>query len=1081
MPRLSRRILVLMALFPLLAAAQGSGSISGTVKDPSGAPIQGAQVTVVDQATAAVRKAVSEASGYYTVSPLSPGNYRVVIEANGFERLEQSGIALRVDDRLRVDANLKLGAQTETVSVNSQAIAVDTVDSSVRSVVDVKRMVDLPLNGRSPLQLLLLAPGVLPSPASGLGTSFQPQGQQFVAASGSKANAINYVLDGGDNMDTYRDVANSFPNPDILQEFSVQTNNYSAEFGGRAGGVVNAVTKSGTNDLHGTAFEFVRNADFNARNFFASTTDGLKRNQYGGTIGGPVMIPKFYDGRNRTFFFFGAQETSVRQTPATSSARVLTNQERTGDFSDLRDGRGNPVAIKDPLTGVPFAGNVIPSSRVNPVFQNFLKLVPTTTDPSGIVRYVIPVINDDLQYNLRVDQYVTATDHLFGRFFKDDYLQPNAGITGNLLSYTNRLAQRATNATLDYTKVFSPTLLAEWGFTFNRSYGLRGAVAPTTWTDLGSKIPPAGSGNDFQISIPNYFGITLFGNTPLVRNNFEYKGSIGWTKGAHSIRAGMSAIRRQYSIPSNDVQFHGNFTFGGALSGDNGADALLGLPSAFVQDTGYTVALRETDWVGWVTDDYKVTHRLTLNLGLRYEPFIPWLDTWANIPQVAQFRPGVQSKVYPNAPNGLLFYGDPGVSKRMASPSMDRFAPRLGFAFDPMGDGKTAIRGGYGIFYDVLLPTEQVQQYASQLPTFTAVASFAFPPSLSDPYAGRVVPFPAVLPRPSNYVFPNPVNTAVRFYSPDFTNPYTQQWNLTVERQVFGPAMLVRATYQGSKGTRLPLPVEGDPAIYIPGQSTTANTNARRAYAPAFNSILIAYPDANSTYNALVLSFERRFSRNWTASASYTWSKSIDNTDNVTSANTSSISDPYNYLLNRGPSSSDRTHAFVLSYLWELPKLEKAPAAIRYIAGGWQNNGILSLYSGLPFTVFSGVDNSLSGIGQDHADLFGNATISGDRSKAAMLAQYFNTQVFARNQLGTFGNTARDILRGPGSANFDWSLFKNIPITEGRYFQFRAEFFNLTNHAAFGQPVNSFTNPNFGKILSAGSPRIIQLAAKLVF
>jgi hypothetical protein len=448
---------------------------------------------------------------------------------------------------------------------------------------------------------------------------------------------------------------------------------------------------------------------------------------------------------------------------------------------------------------------------------------------------------------------------------------------------------------------------------------------------------------------------------------------------------------------------------------------------------------------------------------------------------VSQFRPGTQSTVYPNAPNGLLFYGDPGVSKRMASSSMNRFAPRLGFALDPTGDGKTAIRGGYGIFYDILLPTEQVQQYASQLPTFTAVASFAFPPSLSDPYAGRALPFPATLPRPSNFVFPNPVNTAVRFYSPNFTNPYVQQWNLTVERQLFNPAMLLRVTYQGSKGTRLPLPVEVDPARYIAGQSTTANTNSRRPFAPAFNSILVVYPDANSTYHGLVASFERRFSRSWSMLASYTWSKSIDDTENVTSANTSSMPNPYDYSLNRGPASADRTHAAVVSYLWDLPKLSKSPAIIKYVIGGWQNNGIFSRYSGLPFSVLSGVDNSFSGIGQDHADQIGDPSISGDRSTAATLAQYFNTQAFARNAVGTFGNTARDILRGPGTVNFDFSLFKNIPIVEDHQLQFRAECFNLFNHANFGQPVNSFTNPNFGKILSAGSPRIIQLALKYVF
>jgi hypothetical protein len=304
---------------------------------------------------------------------------------------------------------------------------------------------------------------------------------------------------------------------------------------------------------------------------------------------------------------------------------------------------------------------------------------------------------------------------------------------------------------------------------------------------------------------------------------------------------------------------------------------------------------------------------------------------------------------------------------------------------------------------------------------------------------------------------------------------------VTLERQLFNPSTVVRATYQGAKGTRLPESIEADPATYTPGSATTANTDARRPYYPNFASVVMSRPVGNSTYNGLVLSLEKRFSKNYSILASYTWSKSIDDTEIADSPDSTEISNPFNYASDRGPSSFDRTHAFVLSYLWELPKLQHAPPVLRYVLGGWQNNGIVSAYSGLPFTVFSGVDNSLSGVGQDHADQVGNPSISGGRSKQATIAEYFNTQAFTLNALGTFGNSGRDALRGPGLVNVDWSLFKQIPIIERQYIQFRAEFFNLFNHANFNAPVATVSDPAFGQILSAGNPRIIQFALKYVF
>jgi hypothetical protein len=416
----------------------------------------------------------------------------------------------------------------------------------------------------------------------------------------------------------------------------------------------------------------------------------------------------------------------------------------------------------------------------------------------------------------------------------------------------------------------------------------------------------------------------------------------------------------------------------------------------------------------------------------------------------------------------------------MAESSLNRIAPRVGLAIDPFGNGKTSIRMGYGVFYDTLLPTEQIQQYASQIPTFTAVAAFNNPPSTRDPYAGRPVPFPAELPRPRNFVFPTPVNTSILMYAPGFTNPYTQQWNLTLEHQIFG-STIARATYQASRGLRLPINIESNPATYISGSSTRANVEQRRPFAPAFSSIKSTYSFGTSDYHGLVLSLDRRFSRGVSVLASYTWSKNLDNSEQVNSANSPAVNNPYNPLGSRGLAEADRPHALVISYVWEMPRLVNFNPILRHVLGGWQNNGIVSLYSGLPFSVISGIDNSLSGVGSDRADLVGNPALDSGRSKGEKIARYFNTSAFVENPIGTFGTSGRNILRGPGNVTIDWSLFKNIPLAEKQTLQFRAEFFNLFNRTNLGNPVNNVRAGAFGQIQGAGDPRIVQFALKVIF
>lgn len=1081
--------LLLIANFAL---AQGTGSISGVVADASGAAVAGANIMLTNAATNIVRAITTDADGAFQFSPLSPGQYRMEVQASGFKKYLRPEIALQVDERLRADVALEVGGVAETVSITDQPSLVNTQDATVRGVIDARRMADLPLNGRNALQLMLLVPGVLPSPGTGVGGSFQPAGQQFVAASGSKANSINYVLDGGDNMDTYRSVANSFPNPDVLQEFSFQTNSYSAEFGGRAGGVVNAVTKSGTNELHGTAYEFTRNSALNARNFFApivngrAVDDGLKRHQFGGTIGGPVYLPRFgeggraiYRGQDRIFFFFGMQMTTVRQTPANLTATVLTAEQRRGDFSNFRTAQGQLIPIRDPLTNQPFPDNIIPTARLDPVFQNLLRYIPIATDPTGLIRYSSRTINDALQYNARVDHNFTANDRFSVRFFKDNFEQPGVGDPNNILTYANRTTQRATNAVLSYNKVFSSRFFGELLFAFNRSAGLRGESTPTTWRELGANVIPAGNSRDLVLQFPGFFNIVLFGDTPLARNNYQFKPTFSYQLGNHNLRFGANIVRRQFNIPTVNVQFNGNFGFNDAVSGRNITDALIGRASTFNQDTGFKVALRQTDWAGFVQDEWKFNRRVTLSLGLRYEPFTPWVDRWNELPQNAQFIPGRQSTVYPNAPGGLLFFGDEDVPRGMARRKLNQWAPRVGVAIDPFGDNRSSIRAGYGFFWDTLIPTEQAQQYASQLPVFTASAAILRPQSLANPYGGATPTFLVALPRARAYVFPRPVNTALRFNAPTYTSAYTQQWNLTLERQVLQDTV-VRATYQGSQADRLPIAFEANPATYGPG-ATRANIQARRPYNPDYASILVVDSFGKSWYHGLVVSGERRFTSDLTLTLSYTFSKNLDTGITVTSANVASANNPYAPLNDKGLADADRTHAFVASYVYNLPRLNGAPLPIRYLLGGWQHNGIVALYSGTPFSVVSGIDNSLTGVNQDRADLIGDPVLGADRSKGEKILRYFNTSAFRLNTEGTFGTAGRNILRAPGTVNIDMSLFKNIPLWEQHTFQLRGEFFNVPNRTNLGGPNANFSSSLFGRITSAGSPRVIQLALKYIF
>ena len=1070
---------VAVALAPAGLIAQGTTTLSGVVTDASGGVVVGASVTVTNVLTNVRRSAMSNELGFYTVTSLQPGEYTVDVQASGFQRFTQSGVTVEIDRRIRVDAFLQVGQVTEVVEVTAEGVTVNTQDAVIMEVVDERRVVDLPLNGRSPLQLMLVVPGVHAiegAAARGIGGSFTPAGQQLVASSGSRGNEINYILDGGYNQDDYRSRSNAFPNPDFLQEFSLQTNSFSAEHGRFSGGVANAVTKSGTNDFHGTVFEFLRNNKLNATNFFAPRDDGLKRNQWGATIGGPVFLPR-YSGRDRTFFFFGYQGTKVRQRPTTSTAFTPTAQQRTGDFGDFFDSRGDLIEIHDPDTLIPYPNNVIPSSEIDPVVPRMLEWIPVAQDADGTTRYPSQTIFDGYEFQARVDHNISDRDRLFVRVFRHLNTRPNTGIDGNILSFRTAQLDRSFNGRIQFDRTVSPTMLFTSGFTFNRSFGLRQGTTPFTFQDIGVNAPPAGASDDMRLDVIGFFRVILFGDTPLVRNSFQYQASISKITGRHNLRMGFEANRRQFNIPIVNVGFHGLFAFNRGLTGSRLSDFVLGRPSVFNQSSGFQVSLRKTDWIGWLSDEIKVNPRVTMTLGLRFEPFLTWKDTWRpGFPQVAAFIRGQQSRVFPNIGEGINFFGDPGVSDRLVPPDWTKFSPRFGLSFDPFGDGTMSVRLGYGIFR-LGFPAVSTQNIGASIPAFNATVNVENPASFSEPFQGQPPPPWPAKTVPFDAEFPGIFRS--RVVQNTMEQPYTQQWNLTIERQLPG-SWLGAVSYQGSKGAKLFGNFEANYARYVPGGSTKRNIQQRRLF-PHLGQIQEWCSCGFSQYHGLVFSGSKRFSKGYSILASYTLSKLIDHGSASLSSGGGGFANPTNWALDRGLADFHHKHIASISHVWELPRLKQQNPVVRAIFGNWQNNGIIRLQSGEFSSVVSRFGNSLTGIGSDRADTVKEWRLSSDRARGEKIRRWFDTAAFARNPEGTFGTSGRNVLEGPGFANVDFSLFKNFPIRESVRLQFRSEFFNILNHVNFNRPNTNVDSGAFGRITSARAPRIIQFALKLIY
>lgn len=1094
--------------------AQGFGTIIGTVSDPSGGVVPSASIKITDEGTSVTRETQTNAQGYYTFPSVRPASYTLTVSAQGFAAVLRKGVLLQADQSVTVNVTLVIAKASENVTVEAAPPQVNTNTSTLSEVVDQRRIVDLPLNGRNAASLALIVSGVMPAPAADAdqgGTKTFPAAVT-ISANGARQNQTSYRLDGANNNDIYTNVNLPFPFPDALQEFSVQTSNYTAKYGGNAGGIVNIVTKSGTNQLHGDVFEFDRNAVFNARNFFASGRDQLKRNQFGFTLGGPVVFPHLYNGKDKTFFFMGYQGTRIRNTGLGANSYVPTAAELGGDFSALltASNPNNPlksaVVVNDPLTGQPFAGNIIPVARFDPAALALTKYLPGSTG-SGLVFYGAPTSQDFDETLVRVDHTISNADRLTGRYFFDRFYNAPFLDLKNLINNSSFTVIDSHNLMLSETHTFSPNLLNDLHISVARETSNRGpASGSINVNDLGVQMyQPPGTKIIESLSVSGFFTISQTDPATFGRTQDALSDSVYWIHGAHSVSFGVDANRG-----SNDIRNYyyqpGQFTFSADYTNLALASFLLGKIRTFRQGNGENKDNRINTFSLYIQDDYRVARKLTLNLGLRYDPFFPWKEIKG---RVEQFRPdaynaGQTSQMFVNAPPGLFFPGDPGVAEYGVLGAYKNFAPRLGFAYDVTGNGKTSIRGGVGMFYDAQQSGYINNQFLDVTPFSTQISRTDPQGPFSNPYLGITNPFPAPYPPPKNIAFPLPL--LAFSYDPGngqhFQTPLIYDWNLTIERQLTAD-WLLRVGYVGSHGSHLLESVNLSPAVYIPGSKLPADQ--RRLFAQ-YSSINQGSMDANSNYNSLQVTLQKRFSGSFMILANYTWSKSIDDVPfgvyiSTISGGTSPLPwyNPGRHQFDRGVSEFDHTQRMVTSFVWDLPKLSHAPAIARYAVGGWQLTGLLTAQSGGPITVSAGKDQSGTALGYDRGVAVSNNVYGpGACGNSAPCVNYLNPAAFALPAVGTFGNLGKDALRGPNLITYDGGLFKDFPIRSERVrIQFRAEFFNLFNRVNLFNPGQSSSGgggftPNasqaasisgagFGSIRGAYDPRIGQLALKVIF
>ena len=1054
-----RAYLFLLSLLLVLAtglfAQAPVGQVFGVVRDTSGLVVPNVSVIVEEQGTGQRYQTTTNEAGDFLVRALPPGEYSVAAESQGFKKAVRQGITVTALQNVRVDLTLEVGPVSQSVLVTADAPQVDTRSGTVGALIDEKRIVDLPLSGRNLVNTFNLAPGVT-NIASANNVSYN---QQRVNINGNRIFSTNMQLDGGSMYYAHRGQGLLMPPPDAVEEIKVISAGMTAEYG-RGTVVMSAVTKSGTNEFHGSLWDYFRNDNMDARKFFDLGKAKLRYNQFGGTIGGPIL-------KNRLFFFGAYQGLRVRQDTTNSTPQFPpTAAERTGDFT-----ASNPAPI-DPLNNQPFPNRAIPQNRMDPVALKLVARMPLPNAATGRLASLAssPVTADDVIG--KFDYTLTPSNRLSFRFYMD-YQRglnpfPNNGMGGYAGGAPN--SQDMKVITLNYVRVWSPTLLSTMRGSVTRFVYDELNSVNITLEDLGATNFPVGGGPPRLPFIDVSGRINAYPGRDQERagNSYDFAQDWSWQRGRHEFKWGTETQPIGFNRFA-DSYSSGRFTFDGAKSKNAMADLMLGTATRFTQNSNSVQGGIYYIPAFYVQDTWKATSRLTLTLGLRWEIYTAWRDDQG---QLATYIPGAQSRTFSKAPLGMIYQTDPQFNYNT---DWVNIGPRIGFAWDVFGDGKTSIRGGYATSYDGIDGEAGIN--ANQ--PFSLGITNNNPGPLSNPFANMANPFPYVVnPKTASFVLP----ASPGDYMPNGLQAmYNHNFNLTIQRQL-SSTWSIQTGYLGNFARKQLHGEEGNAAVYGPG-ATTKNTDVRRPLAPLYTGFTAWTTDANSAYNAWQTIVTKRLANNFSFVGHYTWSKAIDTCTNEV-VNSCGQQDPSNRNGSRALGDYHRTHSAVVSYIYGIPFFKGAPAVLRRVLAGWQLAGIHRLQTGVPVTVNTGSDASLTGVGNDRPNVIHNPALPSDRSKQQKIQQWFDPTAFVTNPVGRYGNAGRNIIIGPGLISWDLSVNKDFPLLRERQkLQFRTDFLNIMNHVNLGQPVATLASPGTMGVIGtqSGSARILQLALRMEF